>query len=62
MKLRGHLVEGAASSSSGEGGVAAAATLERRGGVSITVAPDARGLSGKTCLLQVGRASSQSAT
>lgn len=62
MKLRGHLVEGAASSSGGEGGAEAAAIAERRGGASITVAPGARGPSGKTCLLQVGRASSQSAT
>lgn len=62
MKLRGHLVEGAASSSAGEGGAEAAAIDERRGDASVTVAPGARGPSGKTCLLQVGRASSQSAT
>lgn len=55
-------MEGSASSSGGEGGAEAAAIAGRRGGAWITVAPDARGLSGKTCLLQVGRASSQSAT
>jgi len=60
MKLRGHLVEGAARSSGGEGGAEAAAG--RGGDASMTVAPDARGPSGKTRLLQVGRVSLQSAT
>lgn len=55
-------MEEAASSSGDEGRGEAAAIAEHRGGAWITVAPDARGLSGKTCLLQVGRTSSQSAT